>query len=81
MWLGKIEGILFGLLCRNYIFFKNLFQLLLVYFYRNAWALLGDMTQEEAMLKFVEKVSELMQHLKPYLEALKKERDAQLIKE
>jgi len=48
---------------------------------RNAWALLGDMTQEEAMLKFVEKVSELMQHLKPYLEALKKERDAQLIKE
>ena len=61
--------------------FKNLFQLLLVYFYRNAWALLGDMTQEEAMLKFVEKVSELMQHLKPYLEALKKERDAQLMKE
>ena len=61
--------------------FKNLFQLLLVYFYRNAWALLGDMTQEEAMLKFVEKVSELMQHLKPYLEALKKERDTQLIKE
>ena len=81
MWLGKIEGILFGLLWRNYIFFKNLFQLLLIYFYRNAWALLGDMTQEEAMLKFVEKVSELMQHLKPYLEALKKERDAQLIKE
>ena len=81
MWLGKIEGILFGLLCRNYIFFSNLNQLILIYFYRNAWALLGDMTQEEAMLKFVEKVSELMQHLKPYLEALKKERDAQLIKE
>ena len=59
--------------------FLNL--LLIIYFYRNAWALLGDMTQEEAMLKFVEKVSELMQHLKPYLEALKKERDAQLIKE
>ena len=58
---------------------KLLFKI--IYFYRNAWALLGDMTQEEAMLKFVEKVSELMQHLKPYLEALKKERDAQLIKE
>ena len=55
--------------------------MIIIFFYRNAWALLGDMTQEEAMLKFVEKVSELMQHLKPYLEALKKERDAQLIKE
>lgn len=48
---------------------------------RNAWGNLGDMSQDEAMMTFIDKVSELMPHLKPYLEALKKEKDDQLIKE
>ena len=49
--------------------------------FRNAWGNLGDMSQDEAMMTFIDKVSELMPHLKPYLEALKKEKDDQLIKE
>merc|ERR1711993_169848 len=34
------------------------------------------MSQDEAMMTFIDKVSELMPHLKPYLEALKKEEEA-----
>jgi hypothetical protein len=42
---------------------------------RNAWATLGDMPKEEAMLGFVEGVAVLLPHLQPYFEAQKQEEE------
>lgn len=42
---------------------------------RSAWSALEDMSKEEAMKGFVEGVAEFMPHLKPYYEALHKEKD------
>ena len=53
----------------------------MIIFFRNAWANLGDMSQDDAMMGFIDKVSELMSHLKPHLEALKQHKQEQLIKE
>ena len=43
--------------------------------FRNAWASLGEMTRPEAMSNFVEEVLKVMPHLKPYLEAQRKEEE------
>ena len=66
----------FGSFSSTHITKKNI-----TFCFRNAWANLGDMSQNEAMMGFIDKVSELMSHLKPHLEALKQHKQEQLIKE
>ena len=48
---------------------------------RSAWSALEDMSKEEAMKGFVEGVAEFMPHLKPYYEALHKEKDEKRLEE
>ena len=42
---------------------------------RNAWALLGDLSKEDSMVGFIDGVADSMPHLKPYIEAIKKEKE------
>ena len=48
---------------------------------RNAWSLLGEMPKDDAMSEFIDAVYNAMPHLKPYLEAVKKETEETLEKE
>ena len=55
-------------------FVESFLNLIFCYF-RNAWATLGDMSRDVAMKSFVESVLNLMPHLKPYLQAQRKEEE------
>ena len=48
---------------------------------RAAWSALEEMPKEQAMNGFIEGVAEFMPHLKPYFEALNKEKDEKRLEE